>query len=113
MLLRARARVSRGIGRVECAIDAVGSDHRVPAAPGAAGRTTSGCEARSGGGAWLEVVAVLAIANVEVVPNDREPHRVGAIEQLAVFHGLEAEIRQDVRCAPSVPAQAMSVFGLH
>ena len=56
---------------------------------------------------------MLAITNVEVVPDDREPHWVGAIEQLAVFHGLEAEIGQDVRRAPSVPAQAMSVFGLH
>jgi hypothetical protein len=76
-------------------------------------RLPSGRDARSGGRTWLEVVAVLAIANVEVVPNDREPHRVGAIEQFAVLHGLEAEIRRDARRAPSVPAQAMTVFGLH
>jgi hypothetical protein len=76
-------------------------------------RLPSGRDARSGGRTWLEVVAVLAIANVEVVPNDREPHRVGAIEQFAVLHGLKAEIRRDVRRAPSVPAQAMTVFGLH
>jgi hypothetical protein len=33
-----------------------------------------------------------------------------AIEQLAVFNRLEVQFRQDVRRAPSVPAQAVPGF---
>jgi len=65
---------------------------------------------RVGRSSGLEVVAAVAVANVELVPDEREQHGMRAIEQLAVFNRLEVQFRQDVRRAPSVPAQAVPGF---
>lgn len=58
----------------------------------------------------LEVVAAIAVADVELVPDEREQHGMRAVEQLAVFNRLEVQFRQDVRRAPSVPAETVPGF---
>ena len=40
----------------------------------------------------LEVVARAAVAHVELVSDDREPHRMNAEQQLAVLDSVTSEI---------------------
>jgi len=63
-----------------------------------------------GGSPRLEVAAAIAVADVELVPDEREQHGMRAVEQLAVFNRLEVQFRQDIRRAPSVPAEAVLGF---
>jgi hypothetical protein len=58
----------------------------------------------------LEVVAAIAVADVELVPDEREQHGMRAIQQLAVFNRLEVQFRQDVSRAPSVPTETVPGF---
>jgi hypothetical protein len=57
-------------------------------------------------------VAAVAVADVELIPHDREHHRVGAVQKLAVFDGLEVHVRDNVRGAVAVPTQLVADFGL-
>jgi len=63
-----------------------------------------------GGSPRLEVAAAIAVADVELVPDEREQHGMRAVEQLAVFNRLEVQFRQDVRRAPSVPTETVPGF---
>ena len=65
---------------------------------------------RIGGSTRLEVVAAIAVSHVELVADEGEQHRMGAIEQLAVFNRLEVQFGQDVRGTPSVPTQTVPGF---
>jgi hypothetical protein len=38
-----------------------------------------------------------------VIPDHREHHRVGAVQQLAVFDGLKVHVGEDVSRAMAVP----------
>lgn len=58
-------------------------------------------------------VAAFAIADVELVADDRPIHRVSAVSQLAVENGVIAEVFGEVSRATRVPARAMAVFGIH
>jgi hypothetical protein len=58
----------------------------------------------------LEVVTASAVTDVELVPDEREQHGMRAVEQLAVFNRLEVQFRQDVRRAPSIPAETVPGF---
>jgi hypothetical protein len=60
-----------------------------------------------------EVVAVGAVAHLELVPDDGKPHRMGAEEEVTVDNGVEAEIVRDLGGATAVPAEAVTVFGFH
>ena len=60
--------------------------------------------------AGLEVVAAVAIADVELVPDERKQHGMGAVEQLSVFNRLEIQFGLDVRHAPSVPTETVPGF---
>ena len=55
----------------------------------------------------LEVVAGLAVTNVEIVPNDWEEHRVRAKEQVPVLDGVDGELQREVRGTARVPAGAV------
>jgi len=60
-----------------------------------------------------EEVARAAIPNVEPVADDGKPHRMPAIEQLAVFDGLmNAKVGRNRGCATAVPAGAVARLGL-
>ena len=59
----------------------------------------------------LEIVAGGAVADVELVADDRKPHGVGAEQQLAVFDGVEARVVGNVRRPAAVPADAVTIFG--
>src|SRR5262249_50651620 len=63
-------------------------------------------------GQRLEVLAIGAVTDVELVADDRKPHRVRTEQQLAVFDGVEAEIGWDRRGSAAVPAGAVTVFRL-
>ena len=58
----------------------------------------------------LEIIAVRAAPDVELIADDRKPHRVRAVQQLAVFDGVKTDVRGDVAGAPPVPAGAMACF---
>ena len=60
----------------------------------------------------LEVFAPIAVAHVELVPDDGKEHWVRAEEELAVLDGVKAELQGQVRRAPAVPAGAMADFRL-
>jgi hypothetical protein len=62
--------------------------------------------------AWLERVTPLAIADIEMIPDHREHHRVRAVQKLTVFGRLEVHLGQDVRGTMAVPAMLVSNFGL-
>ena len=61
----------------------------------------------------LEDVAPLAVPQIELVTDDREEHRVRAVQQLAVHDGVDAESGGQAGRASAVPAQSMTVFGFH
>ena len=63
-------------------------------------------------GAGLEIIAAHAVPDVEPVADHRVPHRVGAIKERPVFHGLKGDVSEDVGRPPPVPAGALPVFGL-
>jgi hypothetical protein len=65
---------------------------------------------RIGSSPRLEVVAAIAVADVELVPDEGEQHGMRAIQQLAVFNRLEVQFRQDVSRAPSVPTETVPGF---
>src|SRR5438128_829133 len=58
----------------------------------------------------LEEVAAGAIPNVKTIADDRKPHRVAAVQELAVFDGLHAEVGWDRGRAAAVPAGAVTRF---
>ena len=60
----------------------------------------------------LEVVTCGAIADVELVADDRKPHRVRAEQELAVFDGMGAEVGGESGRAAAVPARAMTKLRL-
>ena len=61
----------------------------------------------------FEVLAVGAVADVEFIADDREPHRVCTEQQVAVFDRVRADIDRDFSCAPAVPARTMTCFRFH
>jgi len=63
--------------------------------------------------AFPEVVASVAVAHVELVANDREPHGVSAEEKFPVHDGgVKADIGRELVRAPAVPAIVVTGFGL-
>jgi hypothetical protein len=62
--------------------------------------------------ASLERIAVLAVADIEPIPDDGEHHRVRAIQKLTVFDGLEVHVGEDVRGAMTIPAKFVANFRL-
>ena len=56
----------------------------------------------------LVIVAGRAIADVELVADDRKPHWVRAEQELAVFDGVKAEVDGEIGSAAAVPAGAMT-----
>jgi hypothetical protein len=60
--------------------------------------------------AGTEVVARGAVPHVELVADDGKPHRVDAVEQLAVGDRVAADIGRQIGGAPAVPAGAVDVF---
>src|SRR5215510_11720672 len=59
-----------------------------------------------------EVVAPFTVAYVELVPHDREEHRVRTVQQLAVLDRVESDIEGDVGRTAAVPARAVTRFGV-
>ena len=57
-----------------------------------------------------EIVAAGAAPDVELVPDDRKPHRMRAVEKLAVSDGVESDVDREVGGSAAVPADAMSRF---
>src|SRR5690349_22441617 len=58
-----------------------------------------------------EVVAGRAVSDVELMADDGEPHRMGAVQELPVFDCVAADIGRNLNGAPRVPARAMPRFG--
>ena len=50
------------------------------------------------------VVAVVAVADVEVITDDGQHHRVCAVDEEAVFDGVRGEVARNVRGPAAVPA---------
>ena len=65
------------------------------------------------GASWPEVLAVGAVADVELEADDWPQHRVGAVDQLAVDDCVQPEVGRDGGRAAAVPADAMTFFGGH
>jgi hypothetical protein len=61
--------------------------------------------------ARLERIAPLAVADIKVILDDRKHHRVGAVQERAIFHRLIVHVGGDVRRALAVPAKLVSNFG--
>jgi hypothetical protein len=76
-------------------------------------RRSDSIRSRSRGPLRAEHVALVAVADVELVSHDRIEQRVGAEQQLAVDDGVQSRIRRDVIGAATVPTQSMAVFGFH
>jgi hypothetical protein len=68
---------------------------------------------RTGLAPRLEDIAPFAITKIELIADDREEHRVGAIEQLAVHDGVDAKVHGQVDGATAVPTETMAVFRFH
>lgn len=64
------------------------------------------------GTARLERIAALAVADIELVPDDGEQHRVRAIQKLTIFDRLEVHGGKDVRRAMAIPAKLLANFRL-
>jgi hypothetical protein len=62
--------------------------------------------------ARLERIAPPAVTDIEVIPDHREHHRVGAVQQLAVLDSLEVHVGEDVGRAMAVPTRLVAGFGL-
>src|SRR5919199_810520 len=58
----------------------------------------------------FEVLAAVAVAHIELIADDGEPHRVRAKEQLAVFDCVQTDVGRQRRRAAAVPAGAMASF---
>ena len=61
----------------------------------------------------FEVFAGFAVADVELVADHRKPHRMGAVQQLAVLDRMKADVSREVGRPAAVPARAMARLGLH
>lgn len=61
----------------------------------------------------LEVVALDAAADVELITDHRKPHRMRAVQQLAVRDGVMADVMGNRVGAAAVPAGTMSGFWIH
>jgi hypothetical protein len=59
-----------------------------------------------------EVLAPVAIPHVELISNDREPHRVSTVQKLAILDRVEPEVQGNVRGPASVPARPVPHFRL-
>lgn len=55
-----------------------------------------------------EELTIVAITHVELVADDRKPHRVRTIEQLPVFYCVKADVDGDVRRPAAIPTGAMA-----
>src|SRR5437870_4265953 len=63
----------------------------------------------------LEIVARSAVADVELIADNREPHRVRAEKELPVFDGVKTvktDVAGNVRGTPAVPACPVAGFWL-
>jgi hypothetical protein len=60
-----------------------------------------------------KVVALGAVADVELGADDRPQHRMGAVDELAVDDGVEAHVGRDGDRSAAVPTDAMTFFGGH
>ena len=56
----------------------------------------------------LEKVTDCTVSHIESIAHHREPHRVGAVQELPIFDRLQAQVGRDIRRASAVPARAMS-----
>ena len=65
------------------------------------------------GSTGTEVVAIGAVADVELVAHDGPQHRMGAVYELAVYDGMETQVGRDGDRAAAVPTDAMTFFGGH
>jgi hypothetical protein len=59
-----------------------------------------------------EVLASLAVADVELTADDREQHRVCTVQKLAVFDGVKSEVGRDLGRPTPIPARTVAVLGL-
>jgi hypothetical protein len=60
-----------------------------------------------------EILTVGTVLDIERIADDGKPHRVGAVQQVAVHDGLESKFFRDLRRAAAVPAEAVAVFWFH
>jgi hypothetical protein len=58
----------------------------------------------------LERVAPLAVADIKVIPDHREHHRVRAVQQVTIFDGLKVHLGEDGRGALAIPAKPVADF---
>ena len=62
----------------------------------------------------LVVVAAGAVADVELIADDGEPHGMRAKQQVTVLDRVEADVAREVRGPAAVPAHAVTIFrGFH
>ena len=57
-----------------------------------------------------EVVTEGAVSDIELIPDDGEPHRMNAEKEFGVFDRMKGKVGWNVRCAAAVPAGAMARF---
>src|SRR5580692_4076274 len=76
----------------------------------AATRLRCSCRVWSGLEPGVEVLAIRATADIELVAHDGKPHRVGAVQEEAVFDRVEPDILRDGGGAAAIPARAMACF---
>src|SRR5882757_7749894 len=62
--------------------------------------------------AGSKVVTIGAVPDVELVAHDREPHRMGAVEDLSVFDGHEPKIGGNIGSPAAVPTGPVLNFRL-
>lgn len=59
-----------------------------------------------------KIIASLTVPDVELIPHHRKQHRVGAVEELAVFYRVETNVGRDLGGPAAIPACTMAVFRL-
>jgi len=55
-----------------------------------------------------EELTIVAITHVELVADDRKPHRVRTVEQLSIFYCVKADIDGNVGRPAAIPTGAMA-----
>jgi hypothetical protein len=59
-----------------------------------------------------KILTSVTVPDVELIPDDREPHGVSAVQKLTVFDRVETEVQRDVWRPTSVPARPVPHFRL-
>jgi hypothetical protein len=58
----------------------------------------------------LVILTPVTIADIEMMPHDGKPHRMGAVQEFAILDRVAADIGGEFAGTPSVPAGPVHSF---